>query len=71
MNNPPEQLSVAVSLENLEIIIEGLGSMPASRAGFLYASLVQGRDQHIAKMNAPASESSELRPTMAPGQELM
>ena len=70
MDTSVANLSISISLDNLDILIEGLGTLPTQRAGFLFVSLVQGRAEHIAKMqSAPAIEFPEIitQPELPPG----
>jgi hypothetical protein len=70
MNPKDVNLNIAVSLENLDVMIEGLGMLPASRSGMLYASLVQGRQQNLDQKAAEdaAARIAAQAPVQAPPQ---
>ena len=60
-------LNISISLENLDIVIEALGSLPAQRAGVLYADLVRGRIEYVNNLNNPQPEPAPTPlPTIDP-----
>ena len=55
-------INVQMTVADMNLIIEGLSSMPAARAGLLYASLTQGRANYLKS----AQEGTNAPPVDAP-----
>lgn len=55
---PAEVMNMAITLPNLDLMIEGISELQIKRAGPLWLSLLQGRDQFVQAMRQKEVEAA-------------